>query len=121
MLACWPLQAYFAKFRISDESFFQTTLCHPNAPSAFPVHNDNLRLVNWPPFDPETEWVLHPDPVEPKHVAKLMSSGALFARKFKLGTSDKAWSNIEEMLSKKVCVGTVCVCVCAVCCRCVFW
>ncbi|CAN0282876.1 unnamed protein product, partial [Hapterophycus canaliculatus] len=96
-----PKKAYFAKFRISDESFFQTTLCHPEAPSAFPVHNDNLRLINWPYFDPETEWVLHPDPVQPKHVDKLMNSGALFARKFELGTSDKAWSNIEGILSLK--------------------
>ncbi|CAM9652109.1 unnamed protein product [Ectocarpus sp. 6 AP-2014] len=95
------LQAYFAKFRISDESFFQTTLCHPAAPSAFPVHNDNLRLVNWPYFDPETEWVLHPDPVQSKHVTKLMKSGALFARKFELGTSDRAWSDIEGLLSEK--------------------
>lgn len=95
-------QAYFAKFRISDESFFQTTLCHPAAPSAFPVHNDNLRLVNWPYFDPETEWVLHPDPVQSKHVPKLMNSGALFARKFELGTSDRAWSDIEGLLSEKV-------------------
>ena len=112
------LQAYFAKFRISDESFFQTTLCHPNAPSAFPVHSDNLRLVNWPYFDPETEWVLHPDPVQPKHVDKLMKSGALFARKFELGTSDEAWSNIEGILSKKVCVVSAvpCVLCCAACC-----
>ncbi|CAM9304583.1 unnamed protein product [Ascophyllum nodosum] len=95
------LQAYFAKFRISDESFFQTTLCHPNAPEAFPVHNDNLRLINWPPFDPETEWVLHPDPVQVKHVPKLMTSGALFARKFVHGMSDEAWSNIEDILSNK--------------------
>ncbi|CAN0584249.1 unnamed protein product, partial [Laminaria digitata] len=95
-------QAYFAKFRISDESFFQTTMCHPNAPDAFPVHNDNLRLINWPEFDPETEWVLHPDPVQPRHVPKLMGSGALFARKFELGTSDQAWSNIEGLLSLKV-------------------
>lgn len=95
-------KAYFAKFRISDESFFQTTLCHPNAPNAFPVYNDNLRLINWPYFDPETEWVLHPDPVQPQHVAKLMRSGALFARKFEYGTSDQAWANIEEILSTKV-------------------
>lgn len=101
-------QAYFAKFRISDESYFQTTLCHPHAPPAFPVHNDNLRLVNWPYFDKETEWVLHPDPVQPKHVAKLMKSGALFARKFELGLSDRAWSNIEGMLSQKVCVCVYC-------------
>lgn len=52
--------------------------------------------------------MLHPDPVQPKHVAKLMNSGALFARKFKLGTSDKAWSNIEGMLSKKVRASRVC-------------
>ncbi|CAM9732133.1 unnamed protein product, partial [Sphacelaria rigidula] len=95
------MQAYFSKFRISDESYFQTTLCHPHAPEAFPVFNDNLRHVNWPVFDEETEWVLHPDPVEPKHVKKLMNSGALFARKFEYGTSDQAWSNIEGILSMK--------------------
>lgn len=95
-------KAYFSKFRISDESYFQTTLCHPHAPEAFPVFNDNLRHVNWPVFDEETEWVLHPDPVEPKHVKKLMNSGALFARKFEYGTSDQAWSNIEGILSMKV-------------------
>ncbi|CAM9411024.1 unnamed protein product, partial [Hapterophycus canaliculatus] len=31
------LQAYFSRFRISDESYFQTVLCHPLAPS-FHVH-----------------------------------------------------------------------------------
>lgn len=95
-------QAYFAKFRISDESYFQTTLCHPNAPDAFPVYHDNLRLINWPDFDPATQWVLHPDPVEVVHVNKLMSSGALFARKFEYKTSDQAWINIQQILSTKV-------------------
>lgn len=66
------------------------------------MHNDNLRLINWPYFDPEKEWVLHPDPVQPRHVSKLMHSGALFARKFEHGTSDKAWSIIEGILSQKV-------------------
>lgn len=46
--------------------------------------------------------MLHPDPVQVKHVSKLMNSGALFARKFVLGTSDEAWSNIEKILSQKV-------------------
>ncbi|CAN0396670.1 unnamed protein product, partial [Discosporangium mesarthrocarpum] len=91
-------QAYFAKFRISDESYFQTTLCHPLAPSSFPVYNNNLRHITWPYFNPEREWVLHPDPVEFRHVTKLMHSGALFARKFALGTSDIAWGEIEKLL-----------------------
>lgn len=46
--------------------------------------------------------MLHPDPVQVKHISKLMNSGALFARKFVLGTSDEAWSNIEKILSQKV-------------------
>lgn len=46
--------------------------------------------------------MLHPDPVQSKHVTKLMKSGALFARKFELGTSDRAWSDIEGLLSEKV-------------------
>lgn len=46
--------------------------------------------------------MLHPDPVESKHVAKLMNSGALFARKFEHGTSDEAWSDIETLLAAKV-------------------
>ncbi|CAM9435366.1 unnamed protein product [Choristocarpus tenellus] len=93
------LQAYFAKFRISDESFFQTTLCHPNAHKSFPAYNNNLRHISWPYFNKETEWVLHPDPVDFHMVPKLMKSGAIFARKFSLGTSDTAWGAIEDLLN----------------------
>eukprot|EP00752_Nemacystus_decipiens_P018256 g16381.t2 len=79
------LQAYFSRFRISDESYFQTVLCHPLAPS-FRVHPDNLRFVSWPPVS-EGHYVLHPDPITSGvdgNVNVAMESGALFARKFDL-------------------------------------
>eukprot|EP00903_Cladosiphon_okamuranus_P019304 g17744.t1 len=95
------LQAYFSRFRISDESYFQTVLCHPLAPS-FRVHPDNLRFVSWPPVS-EGHYVLHPDPITggvDGNVNVAMESGALFARKFDLEVSQEAYAVVEESLSE---------------------
>ncbi|CAM9458612.1 unnamed protein product [Ectocarpus sp. 13 AM-2016] len=95
------LQAYFSKFRISDESYFQTVLCHPLAPS-FLVHPDNLRFVSWPDVI-EGHYVLHPDPITggtSGNVNVAMNSGALFARKFDTKASQEAYTVLEKSLSE---------------------
>ncbi|CAN0083954.1 unnamed protein product, partial [Ectocarpus sp. 8 AP-2014] len=95
------LQAYFSKFRISDESYFQTVLCHPLAPS-FLVHPDNLRFVSWPDVI-EGHYVLHPDPITggaSGNVNVAMDSGALFARKFDTKVSQEAYTVLEKSLSE---------------------
>ncbi|CAN0180427.1 unnamed protein product, partial [Discosporangium mesarthrocarpum] len=79
------MQAYFSRYRISDESYFQTVLCHPQAPD-FPVHNDNLRYVAWP-WVGEGHYVLHPNPITPGNLAAARNSGGFFARKFTLEVS----------------------------------
>ncbi|CAM9341638.1 unnamed protein product [Ectocarpus fasciculatus] len=95
------LQAYFSRFRISDESYFQTVLCHPLAPS-FLVHPDNLRFVSWPDVS-EGHYVLHPDPITggtSGNVNVAMDSGALFARKFDTKVSQEAYTVLEKSLSE---------------------
>ncbi|CAM9851846.1 unnamed protein product, partial [Pylaiella littoralis] len=95
------LQAYFSKFRISDESYFQTVLCHPLAPN-FRVQKDNLRFVSWPSV-PKGHYVLHPDPMtggKDGNINIAMDSGALFARKFDLEVSQEAYAVLEKSLSK---------------------
>ncbi|CAM9862854.1 unnamed protein product, partial [Sphacelaria rigidula] len=92
------LQAYFSRFRISDESYFQTVLCHPQAPS-FPVYADNMRFVSWPDVGEEF-YVLHPDPITAANVGPALGSGALFARKFDYKVSQNAYLMIEHDLSR---------------------
>ncbi|CAB1121365.1 GT14 [Ectocarpus sp. CCAP 1310/34] len=114
------LQAYFSKFRISDESYFQTVLCHPLAPSFLvqpaekvPIvclatkrlscsFTDNLRFVSWPDVI-EGHYVLHPDPITggaSGNVNVAMDSGALFARKFDTKVSQEAYTVLEKSLSE---------------------
>ncbi|CAN0471159.1 unnamed protein product [Ascophyllum nodosum] len=91
------LQVYFSRFRISDESYFHTVLCHPPAPS-FPVYSDNLRFVSCPPVS-EGHYVLHPDPITRDNVDEAIQSGALFARKFDTEVSKGAYVILKKSLS----------------------
>ncbi|CAN0460592.1 unnamed protein product, partial [Ascophyllum nodosum] len=91
------LQAYFSRFRISDESYFQTVLCHPLAPS-FPVYSDNLRFVSCSPVS-EGHYVLHPDPITRYNVDEAIQSGVLFARKFDTEVSKGAYAILKKSLS----------------------
>ncbi|CAM9333771.1 unnamed protein product [Phaeothamnion confervicola] len=94
------LMTYFSKFRISDESYFQTVACHPSAPESTRICGDYLRQINWPQLLRGQTYRLHPKPISADQVFTFLSSGALFARKFDLEVpaSAAAMDRIEELL-----------------------
>ncbi|CAM9260344.1 unnamed protein product [Choristocarpus tenellus] len=99
------LIAYFSGMRVSDESYFQTIACHPEAQD-FPIHGDCLRHTAWNEdhwengrrVDKNGQLLLHPQDITIENMHQIQESGPLFARKFGLVHSRRAYAVLHKAL-----------------------
>jgi protein xylosyltransferase len=71
--------SFYANTPSSPEGFFQSLLCASRF--ADTLVNDDLRYVDW-----SNPTLQHPPPISARHLEKLKSVGAVFARKFRSAT-----------------------------------